>query len=178
MGARALRVVGATKHYGAPGQGPAVLADVSLEVSDGETVILLGPSGCGKSTLLRAIAGLEPLTAGHVDIDHGQAETHSVGLVFQDPLLLPWLTVAENVTLGLRYSPMGVIGLWMVRRKEVEWASAKPKRFAYLGKSVNVGAPCTIGYDPRNRPVRWPLPGANGITTGTPGSGKTAYLIG
>src|SRR4051812_48864654 len=104
MGASALRVVGATKQYPGTGQRAPVLDGVSLDVSDGETVILLGPSGCGKSTLLRAIAGLEPLNAGHVEIQGGHAtEKHSVGLVFQDPLLLPWLTVAENVLLGLRY---------------------------------------------------------------------------
>lgn len=104
MGARALRVVDAEKHYGPVGNGRAVFDGVNLDVWDGETLVLLGPSGCGKSTLLRVLAGLEPLSRGAVDVAVRDASGRpAVGLVFQDPLLLPWLTVAENVALGLRY---------------------------------------------------------------------------
>jgi NitT/TauT family transport system ATP-binding protein len=80
-----------------------VLDDISLRLRDGEIVALLGRSGCGKSTLLRIIAGLMPATGGDVSLDgehvHGPAD--GVAMVFQSFALFPWLTVLENVELGL-----------------------------------------------------------------------------
>lgn len=75
--------------------GRNLFSGVSLEFNAGEFVAVVGPSGCGKSTLLRLIAGLDTAT-------HGQVETtsKSVGFVFQEPRLLPWLTVAENIGLA------------------------------------------------------------------------------
>ncbi len=99
MGTPALRLTGIEKRYQRHGRDIAVLAAVDLNVGDGEIVALLGPSGCGKSTLLRIVAGLEPPSAGVVERPAGQR----VGLVFQDALLLPWLTVAENIALGLGF---------------------------------------------------------------------------
>lgn len=72
------------------------LHDVDLNLDAGEFVALVGPSGCGKSTLLRIAAGLESPSSGSVDV---QARTTE--FVFQDPTLLPWRTVAENVALPL-----------------------------------------------------------------------------
>jgi len=72
------------------------LHDVDLNLDAGEFVALVGPSGCGKSTLLRIAAGLESPSSGSVDV---QARTTE--FVFQDPTLLPWRTVAENVRLPL-----------------------------------------------------------------------------
>ncbi len=90
---------------------PAVV-DVDLELSDGQVLAVLGPSGCGKSTLLRAVAGLEPLTAGLVSWDGADltgVPTHKRGfaLLFQDGQLFPQLTVARNVGYAprLRRSP-------------------------------------------------------------------------
>jgi thiamine transport system ATP-binding protein len=85
---------------------PAVV-DVSLELPDGEVLAVLGPSGCGKSTLLRAVAGLEPPTAGRVCWDGGDlagVPTHKRGfaLMFQDGQLFAHLTVARNVGYALR----------------------------------------------------------------------------
>ena len=100
MGALALRLTGAAKRYGAS----AVFEDVDLALERGEVFSLLGPSGCGKSTLLRTVAGLEPLSAGLVEVGTDTSLSgRPVGIAFQDPLLLPWLTVAENVRLGLRF---------------------------------------------------------------------------
>jgi NitT/TauT family transport system ATP-binding protein len=80
-----------------------VLDDVTLRLRQGEIVGLLGRSGCGKSTLLRIIAGLMPASEGDVSLDghpvHGPAE--GVAMVFQSFALFPWLTVLENVELGL-----------------------------------------------------------------------------
>lgn len=79
------------------------LDDVSVDVAKGEFVTIVGASGCGKSTLLRLLAGLDVTTAGR--IRHGGAEVHEPsldrGIVFQEPRLFPWLTVEQNVALGL-----------------------------------------------------------------------------
>ena len=102
-----LRLEGVGHGYGAD----SVLTDVSLSVSAGEIVCLLGASGSGKSTLLRIIAGLEPLQAGAIFFDGAELarpgrepppEARRFGLVFQDHVLFPHLTVAGNVGFGLR----------------------------------------------------------------------------
>ena len=97
------------------GYGPdAVLKGVDLSVSAGEIVCLLGASGSGKSTLLRIIAGLEPLQAGVISFGGAELarpgrepppEARHFGLVFQDHVLFPHLTVAGNVAFGLRGLP-------------------------------------------------------------------------
>jgi thiamine transport system ATP-binding protein len=84
-----------------------VLRGVSLQVARGERVALHGPSGCGKTTLLLAIAGLVPVTRGHVVLDGHDVTgvpTHrrGVGVVFQDNQLFPHFNVAENVAYSLR----------------------------------------------------------------------------
>ena len=87
-----------TKRYG---DGPVVLDRISLAAASGDFVSLIGPSGCGKSTLLRLIAGLSPLSGGTVTISGQTPEQAAAELafVFQEPTLLPWLTVAKNVGL-------------------------------------------------------------------------------
>ena len=82
--------------------GLQALADVSLTVRSGEFVALLGPSGCGKSTVLRLAAGLDRASAGRVDapaLRDGEART---AFVFQEPTLMPWASVFDNVWLPLR----------------------------------------------------------------------------
>jgi ABC-type nitrate/sulfonate/bicarbonate transport system ATPase subunit len=82
-----------------------VLKDIDLTISDGEMVCILGPSGCGKSTLLRIIAGFEAPTEGRVQINGKPVEGPSADhiFVFQHSGLFPWMTVAENVGLGIRH---------------------------------------------------------------------------
>jgi len=79
------------------------LDGVSLTVQQGEFVCLIGPSGCGKSTLLRIVAGLLKPSAGEVLLEGKQQDTpqRQLGLVFQQPTLLPWRTVQDNVALPL-----------------------------------------------------------------------------
>ena len=82
-----------------------VLKDINLTISEGEMVCILGPSGCGKSTLLRIIAGFEEFFEGEVRINSkivNQPQADHI-FVFQHNGLLPWMTVAENVGLGLRH---------------------------------------------------------------------------
>ena len=103
----ALRVRGATKHYGAT---PAV-EDLDLDVEKGEIVSLIGPSGCGKTTTLRLVAGLERLDRGRIEIDgadctHVSPNRRRVGFVFQDFALFPHLSVAENIAFGLKSMPL------------------------------------------------------------------------
>lgn len=76
-----------------------VLDGVDLEVEAGQFLAIIGKSGCGKSTLLRLLAGLDKPTAG--SLDHGSADRSLTRIMFQEPRLLPWARVAENVAVGL-----------------------------------------------------------------------------
>ena len=89
---------------GSGGPGAPVLQDVSLSVKSGEIVGLLGRSGCGKSTLLRIISGLAHPTSGAVTIAGKKVDgpAEGVAMVFQSFALFPWLTVLDNVEIGLR----------------------------------------------------------------------------
>lgn len=91
-----------SKRYGTTN----VLQDINLQIHAGEHVAVLGPSGCGKSTLLRLLSGLEPPSSGRIELtgEAVQAGTDHIGIMFQDALLYPWLSVKENVhyALGLK----------------------------------------------------------------------------
>ncbi len=85
------------------GAGTLAIADMSVTIDEGAFVSFLGPSGCGKSTALRMIAGLLPVTAGTIAIEPARERTEQdLGFVFQEPTLMPWATVADNVFLPLR----------------------------------------------------------------------------
>jgi sulfonate transport system ATP-binding protein len=86
-----VRAAGVSRWFGAR----QVLVDVDLELQRGEFVALLGPSGCGKSTFLKVLAGLDPDADGSFQVPERRA------VVFQEPRLLPWKRVIDNVTLGL-----------------------------------------------------------------------------
>ena len=87
--------------------GVHALGGVSFEVELGEILAVIGGSGCGKSTLLRAIAGLDPPSEGAVVLDGERigAPHAKIGIIFQEPRLLPWLRVADNVGFGLAEQP-------------------------------------------------------------------------
>ena len=87
--------------------GVHALDGINLSVGPGEILAIVGGSGCGKSTLLRAVSGLDTPSKGRVLLD-GEAVTQpheKIGMIFQEPRLLPWLTVAENVGFGLEHRP-------------------------------------------------------------------------
>src|SRR5947209_4303250 len=87
--------------------GVHALHAVSLGVELGEILVVIGGSGCGKSTMLRAICGLDPPTEGKVVLDDSiiTAPHERIGIIFQEPRLLPWLRVADNVGFGLDQVP-------------------------------------------------------------------------
>jgi NitT/TauT family transport system ATP-binding protein len=102
MAGLAVRLRAVTKVFD---NGVMALGPLDLDVTKGEFVSLLGPSGCGKSTALRLIAGLSAPTLGTVGVSHRSGEVRtadSIGFVFQEPTLMPWTSVRENVRLPLK----------------------------------------------------------------------------
>ncbi|MBL6612616.1 MAG: ABC transporter ATP-binding protein [Reyranella sp.] len=103
-----LVISGVFKTFRVSGEPLRVLAGLDLEVEPGGFLTIVGASGCGKSTLLRLVAGLDTAFDGSVRVDGDPVTAPSLdrGLVFQEPRLFPWLTVAQNVALGLLNSPL------------------------------------------------------------------------
>ena len=120
----------ATKRFG---EGPLVLDLLNLTVQPGEFVSLIGPSGCGKSTLLRLIAGLTPLTAGSLIVDRRSPDAAAADLafVFQEPTLLPWLSVAANVELPLSLRGVAPAERSITRRRVLDLVRLSEKADAY-----------------------------------------------
>ncbi|MGI4802281.1 MAG: ABC transporter ATP-binding protein [Janthinobacterium lividum] len=95
-----LRIHQVSKTYAAQdGSAIQALRAIDLDIAEGEFVTIVGPSGCGKSTLLKILAGLLPRSAGDVTIrgEKLAGPSRAVGVVFQAPVLLPWLTILQNV---------------------------------------------------------------------------------
>src|SRR4051794_16296821 len=105
--AEAVSVRGVARDFASQAGRVAVLQGVELEAAPGEFVAVLGASGCGKSTLLRLVAGLDIATAGEIRIGgrRGTDCDPRCAIVFQEPRLLPWKSVAQNVALGARGVP-------------------------------------------------------------------------
>jgi sulfonate transport system ATP-binding protein len=94
----AIRVTGLHKSFGSN----LVLTGIDLDIAAGEFVAVIGKSGCGKSTLLRLLAGLDQPSAGHIGFGDREAARQPLKrIVFQEPRLLPWESVAGNVAIGL-----------------------------------------------------------------------------
>ncbi|MFM9611980.1 nitrate ABC transporter ATP-binding protein [Streptomyces sp. V2] len=133
-----LETVGLTKSYaGADGELP-VLSGIDLQVRSGEVVALLGKSGSGKSTLLRCLAGLVPASSGTVTYKGTPLTGANPGtaMVFQTFALLPWLTVQQNVELGLEAKGIGAVERAEAARQAIEligldgFESAYPKELS------------------------------------------------
>lgn len=115
--------------------------DVTLTAAPGDVVALLGPNGAGKTTALRALAGLIPLTGGHLrldgaSLDRTPPESRPVGVVFQDYLLFPHLTALDNVAFGPRCrgaskaEARATAAEWLERMGLADQAGAKPRRLS------------------------------------------------
>lgn len=83
--------------------GRSIVRDVAFEVAAGEIVAVLGASGCGKSTLLRAIAGLDKEFTGSIAIHGTHNDQNVIGMIYQEPRLMPWLNVEDNIGFGLEH---------------------------------------------------------------------------
>lgn len=96
-----------TLAYGRGERQVVALGETSLRVDQGDFVALVGPSGCGKSTILKLVTGLITATSGYVYVAGREvgAEPVRVGMAFQNPTMLPWLTVRDNVMMPLKIVP-------------------------------------------------------------------------
>lgn len=136
-----LRVTELTKTFPAVSDAPAkdVLASLSLQIDAGERVGLIGPSGCGKTTLLSIIAGLEKPDTGIIE----RCDAMRIGLMFQEPRLLPWRNVSDNISvvLGPDHDPCHVnsmlksVGLADAREVYASHLSLGMARRAALARS-------------------------------------------
>ncbi|MFL4902852.1 ABC transporter ATP-binding protein [Streptomyces sp. MMS24-I2-30] len=133
--------------------------DIALRAAPGDVVALLGPNGAGKTTALRALAGLDPLTGGHlhldgVALDRTAPESRPVGVVFQDYLLFPHLSALDNVAFGPRCQGTGKAAAralaagWLERMGLAEHAAAKPRRLSG-GQAQRVAVARALATSPR-----------------------------
>ncbi|MEO8739509.1 MAG: ABC transporter ATP-binding protein [Casimicrobiaceae bacterium] len=158
----AIRIEHLSKHWG----DVRALDDVSFEVPEGSLTVLLGPSGCGKSTLLRLVAGLDRATSGRIvidDVDVTKLLPHQrrISMVFQFYALFPHLTVAENITFGLRirkvdakarderlHSVASLLGLsQLLDRRPSQLSGGQQQRVA-MGRAIIAEAPVCLMDEP------------------------------
>ena len=104
-----LRLDGVGKRFDTGAAATVAVSDFTLDVRQGEFLVIVGPSGCGKTTVLNVLAGLEQPTTGSVTIDGRSIRGPGPdrGVMFQDYALFPWHTVWGNVEFGLRHGPAG-----------------------------------------------------------------------
>ncbi|MBP7065053.1 ABC transporter ATP-binding protein [Ferrovibrio sp.] len=101
---RAIELSAALVTFGRGDKAVPALSETSLRINDGEFVALVGPSGCGKSTILRLVSGLVSPSSGAVIVGGREvaAKALRIGMAFQNPTMLPWLTIEQNVMLPLK----------------------------------------------------------------------------
>jgi len=157
-----IRIERLSKHWG----DVRALDDVSFEVPKGSLTVLLGPSGCGKSTLLRLVAGLDRATSGRIvidDVDVTLLPPHQrrISMVFQFYALFPHLTVAENITFGLKIrkveakarderlrSVASLLGLAsLLDRRPSQLSGGQQQRVA-MGRAIIAEAPVCLMDEP------------------------------
>jgi sn-glycerol 3-phosphate transport system ATP-binding protein len=157
-----IRIEHLSKHWG----DVRALDDVSFEVPKGSLTVLLGPSGCGKSTLLRLVAGLDRATSGRIVIDGVDVtllppHQRRISMVFQFYALFPHLTVAENITFGLRIRKLdakvrderlravaSLLGLSsLLHRRPSQLSGGQQQRVA-MGRAIIAEAPVCLMDEP------------------------------
>jgi NitT/TauT family transport system ATP-binding protein len=121
-----IRLDGVSKIYESrDGELLEALKNISLEIADREFVTIVGPSGCGKSTLLKLITGLSPISSGAITFDGEPVSgpRADVGMVFQEPVLLPWRRVRDNVLFPIE----------ILRRRDRDYAREADRLLQLVG---------------------------------------------
>jgi NitT/TauT family transport system ATP-binding protein len=132
------------KHFGDSSDGVTAIANISIDITEGEFVSLLGPSGCGKSTFLRCLAGLEQITSGTLTIDGKEVNgpPERLGMAFQRDALLDWMNVLDNVLLPADFSGE--------RKRDFEPRARDLLKMAGLSAFMQA-YPCTLSGGMRQR---------------------------
>ena len=126
------------------------VSEATFDVAAGELVALVGPSGCGKTTLLKILAGLHPHDAGEVRIGSAAQPfdpSRDIGMVFQQPLLLKWRRVLDNVLL-----PAEILGLPIAAKPRARARPARARRAAGMRRTnTPTSSPAACSSAPRSR---------------------------
>ena len=149
------------------------IKEVSVHINETEFIAFLGPSGCGKSTLLKLVAGLLQPTGGEILLEGKRVNQPSkeLGMVFQDYLLFPWLTVKDNIGFGLRIGKVSndkrseIVQHYLSVTGLKEFANAFPKSLSG-GMKQRVAIARTLANDPRVILMDEPFGSLDNITRG------------
>jgi NitT/TauT family transport system ATP-binding protein len=138
------------------GEGPLILDKVGFAAERGDFITLIGPSGCGKSTILKLISGLSPISSGRIVVEGAEPSgaLEKLAFVFQEPTLLPWLTVSRNVELPLRLHGTGASKRGDVARRSLELVGLADRMDYYPrqlsgGQKMRVSIARALSVSPR-----------------------------
>ena len=143
--------------HGSAGADKSVLSDIDLTIADGEFIAITGPSGCGKTTLLNIIAGLDQDYQGEISLQKDNSHDIDCAYVFQNPSLLAWRSVEENIRLVNDQKPgnnaeleqlLTSFGLQDIRQQYPNQISLGMARRVSLARAFNVKAPVLLMDEP------------------------------
>ena len=128
--------------------GEPIFTDLSLDIQSQENTVILGPSGSGKSTLLKILSGIKKPDSGQIILASKNNKPVRRGLMFQHPLLLPWLSVQANVQMGCRYDNNGANPLQLLDAVSLgEYAKRRPETLSG-GQRQRVSLARALAHDP------------------------------